>query len=284
MAQILILGAAGMLGRDLQRETERRGIETSPMDVAECDVTKPADCERTLEAIRPEIVINCAAWTNVASAEHHPEETFAINAEGAGNVARACAHALCRCIYLSTDFVFDGTKNAPYLETDAPNPVNTYGKSKLEGERRVSFSAPNHAIIRTAWLYGQHGPNFVRSILALRHGQRPVEVVNDQMGSPTWTRHLARAILDIALSKETGIFHATNSGSCTRDEQARLIFELAGTDPDLIHPAPTSPDAVPQRPADSRLSCDRLSGLMAEPMPDWATALEEFLTEIGQRK
>ena len=273
-----------MLGRDLVMETERRKIETSAIDLAECDVTQPDACERVIETARPQVVINCAAWTNVASAEHHPDQTFAINAEGAGNIARACAHALARCVYISTDFVFDGTKGAPYLETDTPNPLNVYGKSKLEGERRVSFSATNHAIIRTAWLYGQHGSNFVRTIIALRHGQRPVEVVDDQIGSPTWTRHLSRAIIDIAMSDETGIFHATNSGSCSRYEEARLIFELAGTDPDLIRPVPTAPDAVPQRPADSRLSCERLATLMDGPMPDWSTALEEFLHEIGQAK
>ena len=157
-----------MLGRDLMDEIARRGMEAVGMDLGECDITDPASCVRALEALRPRAVVNCAAWTNVPGAERHRTEAFAVNADGAGNVARACGHALARCVHISTDFVFDGTKGSPYTEDDAPNPLSAYGQSKLEGERRVAFSAPDHAIVRTAWLYGAHGPSFVGPLRVAR--------------------------------------------------------------------------------------------------------------------
>lgn len=273
-----------MLGRDLMDEIARRTPGGVAMDLAECDITDPAACVRAVDSVRPRAVVNCAAWTNVPAAEQHRDAAFAVNADGAGNVARACGHALVRCVHVSTDFVFDGAKGAPYGEDDTPNPLNVYGQSKLEGERRVAFSAPDHAIVRTAWLYGAHGPSFVRAILEARRRSGPVRVVDDQVGSPTWTRDLARVLVDVALSSERGVFHATNSGHCSRHEQARLIFALTGCDPERVVAVRTDPGSVPRRPADSRLACGRLAAAGIAPMPAWDDALRRFLRSIGELK
>ncbi len=281
--RFLVFGAAGMLGGDLVDELRRRGCTTSALTIEEVDITDAAACRDALDHIRPDVVVNCAAYTAVDAAETDKAAAFAVNAEGAGNVARACGHALVRCVYVSTDYVFDGTKTSPYTERDVPRPLGVYGRSKLEGERRVAFSAPNHAIVRSSWLFGRRGRNFVTTMLAAAESGRELAVVDDQIGAPTYTRDLSRVLADIALCGRTGIFHATASGACTWHGFARAIFDLSGVIPRALRPVPTEAYPVPApRPRNSRLAMVGLADAGIAPIPDWSDGLRRYLEEIGR--
>lgn len=283
--RIAVLGAAGMLGQDLVEELGSRGLEVVGLDKPDGDITQPEVCLELLRRAKPCVVINCAAYTDVARAESERELAFAINATGAANVARSCAEINARCIYISTDYVFDGTKPAPYLENDAPNPLGVYGASKLEGERQTAALAPNHVIARTSWLYGARGRNFVTTMLGLARRGQPLRVVSDQVGAPTYTRDLSRMLADLALIPQMGIFHATNSGACSWYEFAQKIFSLSGVTPASLEPIASNQFVSPVvRPANSRLGETRLAALGIAPMPSWEDALERFLCEIGERR
>ncbi|MEI7635282.1 MAG: dTDP-4-dehydrorhamnose reductase [bacterium] len=285
MRPILVIGAAGMLGRDLMDELASRKLISIGMDVGECDITNARACVEAMKSCRPSSVINCAAYTDVNRAESEQEKAFEVNGAGAGNVARACAEAGARCLYISTDYVFDGHKDAPYVESDAANPMNVYGASKLEGERQTAGATPNHVIARASWLYGRHGKNFVTTILAAARRGVPLRVVDDQRGAPTWTRDLARLLADLACHDATGIFHAPNSGECTWFGFAREIFELSGVQPVSLASQSAAEYVSPAaRPANSRLADTRLAALGIAPMPDWENALTGFLREIGESR
>ena len=271
-----------MLGTDLLEEFRRRGASARGLDVDDCDITDSLQCAEILRALRPSVVVNCAAYTDVNGAESKPDRAFLVNAAGAANIARACAMVGARCVYISTDYVFDGTKEEAYVESDTPNPLNTYGKSKAEGERVTASLAPDHAILRTSWLYGRHGRNFVRTVLdapvgTLRH------VVGDQVGAPTFTRDLATTLADLALIKETGVFHRTNSGNCSWFEFARSILDMSGRSYAHLVPVASCNYATPaQRPLNSRLRDTRLGALGLAPLPHWHDALGRFLRELQQ--
>lgn len=270
----LITGAGGMLGRDLQEALAGRDVTV--LSRAELDVT---DADAVLAAVADhDVVINAAAYTKVDDAESHEDEAYAINATGAANLARAAAKHGAILVQLSTDYVFDGTATTPYAE-DAPlNPVSTYGRTKGEGERLAREANPDRTIIiRTAWLYGGHGPNFAKTMLRLAASHETVSVVTDQVGQPTWTLDLARQIVALLDSGATsGIHNGTASGEASWYEFARAIFSVSGLDPDRVRPTDSSQFVRPApRPAYSVLGHDSWQRAGLTPLRNWRIALED---------
>lgn len=247
-----------MLGQDVVRAANAVGFTRAQLDVT--------DRAAVGEAIGPDdLVINCAAWTDVDGAEEHPDDAMRVNRDGARNVAEAAGTVL----YVSSDYVFDGTKGAPYVESDPVNPLSSYGRSKLEGERATAEANPRHLIARSSWLFGVGGRNFVETMLGLGP---EVRVVDDQVGSPTFTGHLAEALTQLARTEEFGVHHIAASGSCSWFEFAREIFARAGADT-RVEPCTTEefPRPAP-RPAYSLLGSER-----GHRLPTWQEGLDAYL-------
>jgi dTDP-4-dehydrorhamnose reductase len=283
--RILVAGCAGMLGHDVHRSGERAGHELVEVDLPELDITDAAAVRAFVAQRRPEAVVNCAAWTDVDGAETHREQARAVNAVGAGNLARAAAELDVRMVHLSTDYVFDGAapldpqgRPRPYLESDPTGPRSVYGQTKLEGEREVLAASPRHTVVRTAWLYGVDGRNFVDTMLRLADEREAVQVVDDQVGSPTWSGHLAPAVLGLVEREVRGLVHLTGGGAVSWNGFAREIFRQAeracrvepATSEQMARPAP--------RPAYSVLESERDDVL---PMPDWRDGLAGYLAARG---
>jgi dTDP-4-dehydrorhamnose reductase len=234
--RILITGANGQLGCDLQRTLSSH--ELILMDLPTFDLTK-SSCEKQVASARPDLVIHAAAYTDVDGAEYQPDVAMAVNAQGTEWVARGAARAKARLIYISTDYVFDGLKLTPYLESDLANPLNQYGKSKLEGERRALDLCPDSLVVRTSWLYGTHGKNFVKTMMRLAVEQPDLRVVADQRGSPTNAADLAQSLAKMFTFDIRGIVHATGTGDCTWYELASAIVSVMGRQTP-IHPITTA--------------------------------------------
>jgi dTDP-4-dehydrorhamnose reductase len=244
-----------MLGQDVEADV---ALTRAQLDVTDRDAVR--------EAIGPEdVVINCAAWTDVDGAEEHEEEALRINRDGARNVAEAAGVV----VYVSTDYVFDGTKREPYLPSDPVNPLGAYGRTKLAGERATAEANPRHHIVRTSWLFGPGGPNFVETMLRLAGERDALRVVDDQVGRPTYTGHLAGALLELAGREDYGIHHRAGGGQCSWFEFAREIVARAGLDCE-VQPCTTEefPRPAP-RPAYSVLAGDEL--------PAWQDGLEAYM-------
>ena len=282
MTRILLTGAGGMLGHDLVSVLS--GREVTALTRCELDITDATAVEDAVSG--HDVVVNAAAYTRVDDAETHRDEAFAINAEGARNLARSAHAHGATLIQLSTDYVFDGSASEPYPEDTPLNPVSAYGQSKAEGERAVLSEHPEGSIIvRTAWLYGEYGPNFPATMLKLAHEQETLSVVTDQIGQPTWTYDLATWIAGLIDAKVSrGIFHGTNSGHTSWFDFARAVFEEAGHDPNRIQPTTSEAFIRPApRPAWSVLGHDNwaASGLPA-PRP-WREALTEAFPSCFSR-
>jgi dTDP-4-dehydrorhamnose reductase len=274
--RILITGAGGMLGSDVCRAATDAGLQAVALDHGALDVSDPDAVAKAIGDARPDAVVNCAAWTDVDGAESRAEDALAANRDGAANLARTAAAAGAWTVQVSTDYVFDGTKSSPYLESDEVNPVSAYGRSKLEGELAVADAAPDsHTIVRSAWLFGNTGHCFPKTILRLASERDELTVVDDQVGCPTFTGHLARALIELATARRLdGVVHVAAGGQCSWFDFAREIVVAArasaevkpGTTADLARPA--------TRPAYSVLRSER-SGAPA--LPDWREGLEEFM-------
>ncbi|MFH8496584.1 dTDP-4-dehydrorhamnose reductase [Streptomyces coeruleorubidus] len=282
----LITGAGGMLGRDVVDELTRRGEDVAGLDRAALDITAPAAVDTAVRDHRPDVVVNCAAYTAVDDAESDEARALEINGDGPRRLARACAAHGARLIHVSTDYVFSGEARAtPYPEDHPTGPRTAYGRTKLAGERAVLEELPGaSAIVRTAWLYGVHGTNFVRTMIGLEARRDTLDVVDDQRGQPTWSADVAERIADLGVRlgpDAHGVFHATNSGEATWYELAREVFSLIGADPDRVRP--TSSAAFPRpapRPAYSALAHRRWQEI-GLPLPrDWRSALHEALPRI----
>lgn len=274
--RILITGANGQLGHELQRVLKGHTLLLGIWPAF--DLLKPNVEQFVLDA-RPEVVIHAAAYTDVEGAEKEPHHAMAVNADGTERVARAAAEAGARFFYLSTDYVFDGKQNAPYREADEPNPINMYGRSKLEGERLALACCPNTLIVRTSWLYGVHGKNFVRTILQRAREQPELQVVADQRGSPTHAGDLAAALARVLALDLRGIVHATGAGECTWFEFASEIVALSGL-PVPVRPILTAEAALAApRPRYTVLANTVLvrSGIT---LPHWKEALTRFMGEL----
>jgi dTDP-4-dehydrorhamnose reductase len=269
-----------MLGRDLQPILSLRH-EVIGTDLDELDITQPRKPRETIDSLRPDVVINLAAITDVDGCESQREKAFLVNAQGAIEVARGCAATGARLIHLSTDYVFDGTSPLPYTEEALPCPLNVYGESKLLGERGIQETEGNYLILRTAWLYGRHGKNFVDTILRLSSQQEEIRVVNDQRGSPTYTRDLSRAIELLLKREERGVLHVTNSGSCTWFEFAGkiLAMKIPGDHSTRLLPISSTELGRPaKRPANSMLDCSKFERIAGWKMRRWEESLKEYIS------
>jgi dTDP-4-dehydrorhamnose reductase len=275
--RLLVTGAAGMLGHKVAAHARALGHEVVDADIGEFDMTDATETSAFVADAEPEAVINCAAWTNVDAAEEQEEAALRINADGAGNLARAAAGIGARIVHLSTDYVFDGEKDAPWLESDPTNPMSAYGRTKLAGEHQVTAATDEHAIVRTAWLFGAGGPNFVDTMLRLASERDEVSVVTDQVGCPTWTGHLAPALVELAERRgDVGLFHGAGDGSCSWNEFAIEIFDRAHV-PCRVLPATSETFKRPApRPAWSVLGTERDPGVT---LPSWQEGLQGHLDE-----
>lgn len=280
--KILVTGASGQLGYDVERELERRGIEHLGTSSKELDITDRAAVERLMAAYRPDAAIHCAAYTKVDLAEDEPKRCWAVNADGTRNLAAACREIGAKMLYISTDYVFPGTGERSYETGDPTGPVNTYGRSKLAGELAVQSLLEKYFIVRISWVFGKNGSNFVKTMLRLAETKADLSVVCDQIGSPTYTADLAPLLCDMVQTERYGVYHATNEGTCAWSEFAEAIFELAGRQV-VVHPIPTS--AYPTRtvrPLNSRMSKERLRDNGFQELPEWKNALARYLKEITE--
>jgi dTDP-4-dehydrorhamnose reductase len=274
--KVLVAGAAGMLGRDVMLAAGNAGHDVIGFGRNEMDVARADSVKRRVELERPDVIINCAAWTDVDGAETAEEAAFTVNGAGAGNVAAAARAVGAAVVYVSTDYVFDGRKGQPYVESDQPAPLSAYGRTKLAGEEATAAANKRHFIVRSAGLFGIGGPNFVATMLRLAETQSEVLVVRDQVGSPTYTWHLAYGIVRLIEGLEYGIHHMAAAGKCSWYEFAREIFEqakvdtkvLSGTTEMLGRPAP--------RPAFSALTSGHQHAIR---LPSWHDGLAGYLAQ-----
>jgi dTDP-4-dehydrorhamnose reductase len=281
--RVLVTGAAGQLGRDVVRVCEQAGDAVWAADRSVLDVTDRDAVLGAVTVLRPDAVVHCAAWTAVDACESDPERALVVNALAVRWVAEACARAGSHLVHVSTDYVFDGTKDAPYHEWDVPNPVSVYGRSKLAGEHEVVASGAAAAVVRTSWVSGEHGANMVRTILRLAGEQPELAFVDDQVGCPTFTADLAPVLRRLAADRRTGVHHVTNQGAVSWYGFAREVLAAAGHDPARVHPITTDeldPPRPAPRPANSVLdnAVLRASGLpvlrhFREPLTELVTRL-----------
>ena len=291
--RLMVSGAGGMLGHDVMRAGRRAGHELAGLGRGELDVADGEAAERAVARLRPEAIVNCAAWTDVDGAETNRRQAHAVNADGAGNLARAAASAGVPLVHVSTDYVFSGEAPLdarglprPYMESDPTGPRSVYGHSKLAGEHQVLVASAAHTIVRSSWLFGVDGHNFVATMLRLAGEQqaggsegagkppRPLRVVSDQTGCPTWTGHLAPALLGLIEREVRGLVHLAGSGQVSWHGFAREVFRQAEVDC-LLEPATSAQLARPApRPAWSAMASERPDVL---PMPDWRDGLAGYL-------
>lgn len=276
---ITILGGKGMLGADLAEACAREGIGAVPLDLPEIDITKADGLADALPAC--DWVVNCAAYTRVDDAEKERDLCRRINADGAGNVARACAARGVPLLHLSTDYVFDGSKGSPYVEADPVQPLNFYGESKLAGEEAVKASGAAAVIVRTQSLYGLRGRNFVRAILnQLQQGRTELKVVADQVSSPTYTRYLAEALIHLMRAQPAApVVHVASSGQCSWWEFAKAIVERVRPGVEVRKLTTAELNFPALRPAFSVLATGRYMSLTGHAMPHWREGLEAYLGE-----
>jgi dTDP-4-dehydrorhamnose reductase len=279
--RLLIAGAGGMLGQDVRRAGERAGHEILGLSHQELDITDALAVEELLAQLKPDAVLNCAAWTDVDGAESQPAAALAVNGAGAGNVARAAATVGARVIHISTDYVFAGEPPLDragaaraYVESDATGPLSVYGQSKLEGERQVLDASPRHCVVRSSWLFGLGGRNFADTMLALARERDAVQVVSDQFGCPTWTGHLAPALLGLLERALTGVVHLAGSGVVSWNGFAAEIFRQAELDCRVEGASSEQSKRPAPRPAWSALESEREDVL---PLPPWQDGLGGYL-------
>lgn len=277
---ILILGHKGMLGSDLLNRLSLRH-DVVGQDIQDIDITVAEACQDVISRISPDVVINAAAYTNVDGCESDKETCFQVNAEAVKNIALACADTGTKIVHISTDYVFDGKKTTPYTEDDICQPLNVYGQSKRMGERYLQELARDFILVRTSWLFGKNGKNFVTTIADKARQEKKLRVVADQTGAPTYTWDLAGAIQLLIENDHAGVFHVTNQGSCSWYEFAEKIVETIGATDVCIEPI--SSDALTRpaiRPHNSVLSCRKFIETAEAPMRHWHAALDAFLREI----
>ena len=277
---ILITGILGQLGYDLSKELTKRGVEFIAPSLEELELTTESGAKNFILDKKPDTVIHCAAYTAVDKAESEAELALTVNGLGTRWVAEACREIDAKMIYISTDYVFGGDGHTPYEVNDEKKPVNVYGRSKLLGEDAVSMLLEKYFIVRTSWVFGINGNNFIKTMLRLAETRDKLTVVNDQVGSPTYTVDLAKLLADMAATDKFGVYHATNEGFCSWAEFAREIFKQAGVDievdgiPTLEYPTPA------RRPFNSRLSKKSLDDAGFNRLPDWQDAIKRYLVEL----
>ncbi|MEZ5541393.1 MAG: dTDP-4-dehydrorhamnose reductase [Pseudomonadota bacterium] len=279
-------GARGQLGSEVVRSLQDAGMTALAPARDELDFLLPDSIATCIARLRPDWIVNCAAYTQVDRAESEPETAFAVNRDAAGRLAQAAVARGARLLHVSTDFVFNGRQTRPYRETDAPDPLGVYGRSKLEGEAAVVAALPDAAIVRTAWVYGVHGHNFVKTMLRVAGQGKPLRVVADQIGSPTWAADIAAALLRLLAAQAHGVYHFAGAGQTSWHGFAQAIldravacgFDLATRTVEPITTADYPTAAV--RPAYSVLDTGKIAGIPGVVVPAWQDSLENMLKEL----
>lgn len=281
--KVFVTGVRGQLGHDVVKELEKRGIEAVGVDIQEMDITDEASVSRVIRGESPDAVIHCAAYTAVDAAEENEDLCRRVNADGPRYIAKVCRDLDIKMIYISTDYVFSGQGEKPWEPEDEKAPQSVYGRTKYEGELAVQELLEKYFIVRIAWVFGVNGRNFVKTMLKLSENHDVITVVNDQFGSPTYTYDLARLLVDMVLTDKYGVYHATNEGICSWYDFARAIFEEAGISMTVKPVSTAEYGAKASRPANSRMSKDKLEENGFERLPDWRDALKRYLDILLER-
>ena len=284
--RIFVTGVKGQLGHDVSNECRKRGYEVIGVDIEDMDITDAAAVDSVITEASPDVVVHCAAWTAVDAAEEEENiaKVRAVNADGTRNIADVCKKLDCKMIYISPDYVFDGQGDKPWEpDCKAYSPLNVYGQTKLDGELAVADTLKKYFIVRIAWVFGVNGKNFIKTMLSLGQKYDTVRVVNDQIGTPTYTYDLARLLTDMAESEKYGYYHATNEGGyISWYDFACEIFRRAGYATKVV-PVTTAEYGLSKarRPFNSRLDKSKLVKNGFTPLPDWRDALDRYMKELG---
>lgn len=282
--KVLVTGVRGQLGFDVVNELEKRGIEAVGVDIQEMDITDGASVDRVIREAAPDAVIHCAAYTAVDAAEENEALCRRVNADGPRNIAGVCKALDIKMLYISTDYVFDGEGERPWEPEDMCVPKSVYGQTKYEGEIAVQETLDKYFIVRIAWVFGINGKNFVKTMLNLSKNHDTLTVVNDQFGSPTYTYDLARLLVDMILTEKYGIYHATNEGVCSWYDFACAIFKEAGIEMNVRPVSTKEYGAKAVRPANSRMSKEKLTENGFERLPEWQDALKRYIAVLKEQK
>lgn len=280
--KVLVTGVRGQLGYDVVNELEKRGIEAVGVDIQEMDITDADSVNKVIKAAAPDAVIHCAAYTAVDAAEENEELCRKVNADGPQNIANVCKELDIKMVQISTDYVFNGQGENFWKPEDACEPQSVYGQTKYEGELAVRNTLEKYFIVRIAWVFGINGKNFVKTMLGLAEKFDTIRVVNDQFGSPTYTYDLAKLLVDMVLTEKYGVYHATNEGTCSWYEFACAIFKEAGIDMNVVPVSTEEYGAKANRPANSRMSKDKLTENGFEKLPAWQDALKRYIAALKE--
>jgi dTDP-4-dehydrorhamnose reductase len=280
--KILVTGSTGQLGYDVVREGIARGMDIHGIGSKDLDITDESAVQRYVKTVDPDVIIHCAAYTAVDKAEDDQENCWKVNVDGTKYLAKAAKEGNTKFMYISTDYVFDGLGGEPYTETDETKPIAYYGLTKKEGEKAVISLLTNWFIVRISWVFGINGNNFVKTMLRLAETRKELNVVGDQIGSPTYTYDLSRLLLDMILTDRYGIFHASNEGFCSWADFAKEIFKIAGKDVRVNTISTEDYPTRAARPKNSRLSKQKIIHSGFEPLPDWQNALARYIKQLKQ--
>lgn len=275
--KVFVTGVKGQLGYDVVRELEKRGIEAIGVDIEEMDITDAESVNTVIKEAAPDAVIHCAAYTAVDAAEENEVLCRKVNVDGPRNIAKVCRDLDIKMIYISTDYVFNGRGERPWEPDDEGEPASVYGQTKYEGELAVKELLDKYFIVRIAWVFGINGKNFVKTMINLSKTHDTLRVVNDQFGSPTYTYDLAKLLVDMVLTEKYGIYHATNEGVCSWYEFACSIFKEAGINMNVVPVSTAEYGAKANRPANSRMSKDKLVENGFDRLPEWQDALKRYV-------
>ncbi|WP_226545800.1 dTDP-4-dehydrorhamnose reductase [Bacillus thuringiensis] len=280
--KILVTGYNGQLGYDVVKRGEKQGLEMQGIGIEDLDITNEAAVYEFVDKVKPDAIIHCAAYTAVDKSEDDKELCWNVNVEGTKYLATAAKKLNAKFVYISTDYVFDGEGTHAFVETDAPNPVGYYGLTKYEGEKVVRSLIDNNFIVRISWVFGINGNNFIKTMLRLGETRNELNVVGDQIGSPTYTYDLARLLVDMVVTEKYGTYHATNEGFCSWAEFAQEIFEIAGQDVKVNSITTEEYPTRAVRPKNSRMSKQKLIDNGFEPLQDWKKATKHYITQLQQ--
>lgn len=281
--KVLVTGVKGQLGYDVVKELEKREMEAVGVDIGEMDITDADSVTRVIKEAAPDAVIHCAAYTAVDAAEDNEELCRRVNADGSRNIAAVCRELDIKMIYISTDYVFSGTGENFWEPDDPKDPKSVYGRTKYEGELAVQELLDKYFIVRIAWVFGINGKNFVKTMLSLSKNHDTLRVVNDQFGSPTYTYDLAKLLVDMVLTEKYGVYHATNEGICSWYDFACAIFKEAGVDMEVLPVSTEEYGAKAGRPANSRMSKEKLTENGFEKLPSWQDALHRYIGALREQ-
>lgn len=282
--KILVTGVKGQLGYDVVKELEKRGIEAVGVDIDEMDITDAVSVDKVIKEAAPDAVIHCAAYTAVDAAEDNEEICRKVNADGPRNIAKVCKELDIKMVQISTDYVFNGEGERPWEPQDTCAPKSVYGQTKYEGELAVQETLEKYFIVRIAWVFGINGKNFVKTMLNLAQKYDTIRVVNDQFGSPTYTYDLARLLVDMVQTDKYGVYHATNEGICSWYDFACAIFKEAGINVNVIPVTTEEYGAKANRPANSRMSKEKLTENGFEKLPAWQDALKRYVEILKENR